>query len=457
MANVKFISVQLKSTFLALESKDPLALYWIVETSELFKGDQLFGTGALVTEQTAGLLSPEDYASLKALVASGGNINDLRPVDASIIITKEGNGATVGIGLSAVNGNMLSIKDDGLYVAETKVPEFTVEKQSIAEDGFAATYKLKRTFDGISTYVGDSINIFKDLMINKGSLETVVTDGVPYDSAIAGDPYIDLVLNDTEASHIYIPVKGLVDVYTAGSGIVIENGVVSVKLANDTSGLHFVDGVLDLNLATRKVDGAMSKEDKLIVDSIPYAYVARKYDISDTPTGTLVNYGEREIRVMVPAGAEFTKQNVGAGGDANSYYMTLKTYASNDKAVGYIEHINGQSDSEILTDLSVDEYGRRYQNTWLAVSKFDEATNTWTYYGENSAESHYIGFDYQIDWYDANNKIVASDCVRINLSNEACHNNNKPYYMANFATSDEIAEIRESIADMEEFCTWNEM
>ena len=84
-----------------------------------------------------------------------------------------------------------------------------------------------------------------------------------------------------------------------------------------------------------------------------------KYEIADTPVGTLVDYGEKEIRIMVPSGAEFTKQSVGVGGDANSYYMTFKTYAPSDDVVGYVEHLNGQVDAEILTKFSVDKYGRR--------------------------------------------------------------------------------------------------
>jgi hypothetical protein len=132
---------------------------------------------------------------------------------------------------------------------------------------------------------------------------------------------------------------------------------------------------------------------------------------------------------MVPANAQWTKQSVGDGGDANSYYMTFRTYAPNN-AVGYIEHLDGKADEEILTKFSIDGYGRRYQSTWLALAKYDELTNTWTYYGASSSKKKFIGWDYQIDWYDANGVMIASDSVRINLSNENCHNVIEPYYMA---------------------------
>lgn len=159
-------------------------------------------------------------------------------------------------------------------------------------------------------------------------------------------------------------------------------------------------------------------------------YEQVKYEIADTPDGTLVDYRDKEIRIMVPADAEYNKQNVGAGGDANTYYFTFKTYAP-DNAVGYIEHLGNQVDNEILRDLKVDAYGRKYQPTWLGLAKYNDASG-WTYYGKTSTVNKYIGWDYQIDWYDANGVVISSDKIRINLSNEACHNNIEPFYMKDY-------------------------
>lgn len=181
-------------------------------------------------------------------------------------------------------------------------------------------------------------------------------------------------------------------------------------------------------------------EAKIDTDEADAKYVAMKYEITGVPEGTLVNYGEKEIRVMVPADAQWTKQSVGAGGDANTYYLTFKTYVYDNNIVGYIEHLGDQVDSEILTDLKTDEYGRMYQPTWLALAKYDEASDTWTYYGANSNEDKYIGWDYQIDWFDADGVMIASDCIRINLSNEECHFVIEPYYMA-----DVTAEVKKYV------------
>lgn len=464
--NVKFLSVKLKSTFDALETKDNLALYWIDETQELYKGSKLYGTGALATESVAGLLSPEDYAALKALIASGAG-NTLTAVDSTIVLSDTDSGKTIGVAISAQEGNTLVAVEDGLFVPhaqEVIVPEYAIEKQETASEGFAATYKLKRTLGDEATYVGDEINIAKDLVLKTASMQTVAEDNVPYDGAKIGDPYIDMEFNDEAATHLYIPMKGLVDAYSAGDGIEIIDNKISVKIAENSHGLVAVDGALLLNLATAESDGAMSKEDKAFIDAIPTVYAGKdfvkktaeqvKYEIADAPYGTIVNYGENEIRIMCPANAEFVKQNVGVGGDANSYYVTFKTYAPNDSAVGYIEHLGDQVDGEILTSFSTDEYGRRYQPTWLAVAKYDETTGTWTYYGKNSSEDKYIGWDYQIDWFDENGVMISTDSIRINLSNEDCHNSSNPYYMANYATVEQIDSLRDEVSGS---MSWGEL
>lgn len=172
-------------------------------------------------------------------------------------------------------------------------------------------------------------------------------------------------------------------------------------------------------------------------------HMAKMYEVDDVPVGTLVDYRDSEIRVMCPADAVFTKQNVGAGGDASNYYMTFKAYAP-DGAVGYIEHLGGQVDKEVLTDLKTDEYGRKYQPTWLGIAKYDDSTGEWNYYGKNSSVNKYVGWDYQIDFYNADGVMIASDSIRINLSNENCHSEIRPYYVGGM-----MAEVDAKIAELD--------
>lgn len=403
------------------------------------------------------------------------DVNKRFPLDSRMLVTKREDLINPTIWItntltteSTYNGMIVAVNSDGEYNGVY----YLTNRTAITADNYSAYKTALANGENVDTYFSmwKKLGTLDDVITVENKIKELIADIKPSMNLVPVDGTI--VISNTEddnkaigvaiasiANNALVAVEGglFVPTVSAGTGIEMADNTVSVKLADVTHGLVAVDGALTLNLATRKSDGAMSKEDKLIVDSIPYAYEARKYDISGAPAGTLVDYRNQEIRIMCPADAEFTKQTVGADGDANTYYITFKTFVPNDNVIGYIEHLNGQSDSEILTAFSTDEYGRRYQPTWLGLAKYDEVADTWTYYGKNSSVDKYIGWDYQIDWYDANNKIIASNSVRINLSNENCHYNNKPYYMASYATVEEVATIKETLSSVEKACTWSEM
>ena len=230
MANVIF-KQGTRAQYDAIATKDVNTLYWLTDTQELFKGEVLYGKGTEATALASGLMSATDKAKLDSL-ASGGAIG-LTAVDASVILGSDDNGTTIGVQVSKSEGNALELKEDGLFVspaAASGAVEFAIEKQATPEDGFSATYKLKRTAEGTGTYVGDAINIPKDAVLSGGTYEIVETADTPYAGAVVGDPYVDLVVANAEESHIYIPLKGLVDTVKAGDGISVTNNTVSVKV-----------------------------------------------------------------------------------------------------------------------------------------------------------------------------------------------------------------------------------
>ena len=280
MAQNVLFKVGTRAQFDAIVTKSETTLYWLSDTQELYKGDVLFGTGALATQAAAGLLSAEDKAKLDALVAGGG-LSNLTPVDSTITIADvEGGGKSIGVAISAEAGNVLVKKGDGLYVdasGSIDVPEYAIEKQEVAEEGYAVSYKLKKTVGGASSYVGHTINIPKDMVLKAATLETVTEVNVPYLGAAIGDPYIHMVFNDASASAINVPVKGLVDTYTAGDGIAIVDNAISVKIAENANGLVAVDGALSINLATTESAGAMSAEDKAALDALIALNIAESY------------------------------------------------------------------------------------------------------------------------------------------------------------------------------------
>lgn len=182
-----------------------------------------------------------------------------------------------------------------------------------------------------------------------------------------------------------------------------------------------------------------------------------KYEIVSKPVGTLVDYGEKEIRVMCPANTVWTKQEVGNTGNPNMYYMGFKAYAP-ENAVSFKEGDRGVIVDEMFTfdgDFSgVDKYGRKYSICWLALASYDETTNTWNYFGKNSTHSKYIGWTYVVEWYDANGVIIAFDSIRINLSNENCHSSIEPYYISDAIVESKTytdEQIKEKLAALSAF------
>ena len=108
------------------------------------------------------------------------------------------------------------------------VKSVALAKDATAAAGYAASYTL--TVNG--TALGTKINIPKDFLVKSASMNDVVAadkaSGGKFenDATFAvGDRYIDFVVNtaadgdnNTETDqHIYLNVKDLVDVYTAGN------------------------------------------------------------------------------------------------------------------------------------------------------------------------------------------------------------------------------------------------
>ena len=108
------------------------------------------------------------------------------------------------------------------------LPMYTIAKLTSAETGFFASYVLKK--DGVQ--VGETINIPKDYLIKSGSVINVVEyEGHYYDATdtnhvtqlpvSATGKHLDFVVNtignDGTASHIYVSVNSLVDVYSVFS------------------------------------------------------------------------------------------------------------------------------------------------------------------------------------------------------------------------------------------------
>ena len=247
----------------------------------------------------------------------------------------------------------------------------------------------------------------------------------------------------------------------------VENGDINIlyicgDVVYSFNGTEYVptykDYSADIYELTEKVTAI---EEKVIIidealEKFENVYTEKEYEISSKPVGTLVDYRDKEIRIMCPADTEWTLQNSGANADANKHYIGLKAYAP-EGAVSFKEDIADKIADETMYYFEgnefagVDEFGRKYSIVWLPVAVYEEATSTWTYYGENSSAEKYIGWYYSVEWYDADGVIIASDCIKINLSNEDCHAVIEPYYVGKIsAMADEFAELQSKVVALEE-------
>ena len=138
-----------------------------------------------------------------------------------------------------------------------------------------------------------------------------------------------------------------------------------------------------------------------------------KYKVTNVPEGTVIEYRDDEIRVMCPKNAVYKQQDVGAGGNANMYYMSLSTQAP-EGAVAFREGDRGV----LLPDIMQLE-GKKSKTIWLALASL--SGGTWSYFGKSSTSAKFIGWDYIIEWLDKDGKVIETNSVRINLSNEECH------------------------------------
>jgi hypothetical protein len=143
---------------------------------------------------------------------------------------------------------------DALEELEDVLTEaLTITLESSEDDpDYAKVYTLKQ--GGVS--VG-TINIPKDLVVKSGSLVHGTWSGNTFIEDEEGpDTALKLVLSNNDA--IYINTKDLIDIYTAGDGIVVEDNEISVKL--DSEGEPF----LTVSANGLKLDGIQAAIDEAV-------------------------------------------------------------------------------------------------------------------------------------------------------------------------------------------------
>lgn len=80
---------------------------------------ELYGKGMEATNLASGLMSAADKAKLDRL--SEEAVGNLSAVDSTIVIADKNGETTLGVRLSKESGNILTVKDDGLYAQPTNI------------------------------------------------------------------------------------------------------------------------------------------------------------------------------------------------------------------------------------------------------------------------------------------------------------------------------------------------
>lgn len=192
-----------------------------------------------------------------------------------------------------------------------------------------------------------------------------------------------------------------------------------------------------------------------------------EYEVFDKPVGTLVDYRDKEIRILCPSTTEWVLRPSGETADQSKYYLGFKAYAPSSDVVSFKESMDTTITDDTMyyfedNDFAgIDAYGRKFSTIWLPVATYDLSTDTWTYHGAVSTEENYRGWYYRVDWYNASGVVIASDLIRINLSNEDCHYAISDAVLTDFVTEDEMNTLSEKVTNLENHIisatTWHEM
>lgn len=223
------VSVSVKTATLAGED-DGLVTASDARTELNKKVDKVEGKGLSANDFTDALKTKLDG------IAEGAEVNYIKSVGDNLAVDKDGKltvdipAATVtGVDDTTVNGMKLSLEgtnvklvDDGL--AKTlSGKDVTVRKKADTTDD-QCVYEILQGGVVIGT-----INHPKEMVVTAGEVIVAKDEA----GLTVGEKYLKLTIANQEAP-VYIAVKDLVDVYTAGAGIAIsDKNVVSVKLAEE--------------------------------------------------------------------------------------------------------------------------------------------------------------------------------------------------------------------------------
>lgn len=333
-------------------------------------------------------------------------------------------------------GDGVTAWNDLNYLTDNEIEKIQVLESTVSELKEIVGSESDNT--GLFATINEKANI--ENVYTKNEIDNIISSVYVYKGTV--NSFADLPIDNLKIGDVYNIEQGDLNLDILPGDNVVWSGEEWDKLA----GLVDLSSYVTKDIVEEEVTNLLEKTKKL--------FKHKKFEILGTPKGTLIQERESEIRVFVPSDAEFVKQSVGATGNPNMYYMGFKAYAP-EGAVSFKEGDQGVIEDEMFTfdnDFAgTDEFGRNYSICWLALASYDEATDTWNYFGKNSSAKKYIGWTYIVEWYNADGVVIASDKIRINLANETCYDVIEPYYANSIIESANAytdAQIKEKIPEV---------
>lgn len=278
-----------------------------------------------------------DGITAAKVTAWDAKVASVKAADASVTVGGTATDPTVGVKISAVTDNALTLATDGLKVVLPEETDYTVTIAESSPEGYAKAYTLSQLGKEIGT-----INIPKDMVVSSGTVETDPAGQTP-------GTYLVLTLANATNDKVYVNVGDLIEYVTSGSG---ENDAVQVQVSNDhkvtatIKAASITKAMLDSNvqaslekadtamqsIAEKSVSKAMLAED--VQNALDAAGTAlQKADITTGATNGTIAVDGTDVAVHGLGSAAYTESNAYAtaaqGAKADTAVQEIATGSAN--------------------------------------------------------------------------------------------------------------------------------
>lgn len=269
MANLVKFWTNTKSEYDRIATKEPSTVYFCSDTHEIFKGDTSYSGSVKIVESLPTIVRKDTLYIITSGDKAGGYVYPVNGTSWTQVI--KGSIFTsdtilsiedIPIATTTIDG-LLSFKDKIKYDATAEAVSnieksypLTIESQD--SDSYAKVYTFKQGGEVIG-----EVDIPKSMVVKSGVLtdieeNTVMQNGV----YLPAGKYIVLTFANDAEDKVYINVGDLIDTYSAGDGIQINDHEISLRVDTE-NGLTMMEGILgfdssNIDISDAKIDVSTS-------------------------------------------------------------------------------------------------------------------------------------------------------------------------------------------------------